>query len=346
MRRSLIYTLHAVCGALTGNRGRNLGRREAQEAFEGILDGEGTLAQVAALFVGLRSRGTTADELAGFAQASRERIAFPNIPQDAVVIATSRTGKWDSPPMGLASAATAAACGVPVLIQAAPHAHGAGLTLGDVWTGLVGELTGDARRVEAELGEHGLACWRPTEADPAWARLLEVEEEIALRSVPDIVTKLLAPPGARLVVAAMAGPVLGTAGDALAMLGHRHAMIVQGVEGSIDPSLTQLTRGMLIEDGSKSPLRIQPMDLGLACESEAGFLHEDRLEAARSAMMEAFMGSPGPNVHAVLMGSALLIRLSGRARDLASAIGTARDALESGRAQALFDTLRTAGGRS
>ncbi|MFQ5749129.1 MAG: hypothetical protein ACE5H3_06690, partial [Planctomycetota bacterium] len=136
--------LRKVGGSFAGSVGRNLSSSEAQETLGLLLEGEGTPAQIAAFFLALRSKGATADELAGFAKASRVRVVFPELPPGTVVVATSRLGKTQAPPLGLAAACTVAACGVPILIQAAPHAEGAGLTLGDLWEGAVGPLTGEA----------------------------------------------------------------------------------------------------------------------------------------------------------------------------------------------------------
>ena len=90
MRRTLRHYLRVICGAVAGNRGRNLGRREAREVFDLVLEGEGTPAQIAALCVAVRTRGATADELAGFAESARARIKFPEIPEETAVISTSR----------------------------------------------------------------------------------------------------------------------------------------------------------------------------------------------------------------------------------------------------------------
>lgn len=235
--------------------------------------------------------------------------------------------------------AAAAAAGTPVLVQASPHAEGAGVTLGDVWCRLVGELHADADRAARCLERLGLGCWRPTAADPGWRRLLAVENEIGLRSAPDPVCKLLAPPGCRLLVPARSGPVLGLASEAIASLGHRDAVIVQGVEGSLDPSVTELTRGLCLDDGVRTPLRLHPGDLALACAEEPAQLHENRLEASALATQRALVGIAGPAGHAALLGAALIIRLGGRAPDMPSAVGLAREAVESGAAQRLLAQL-------
>jgi anthranilate phosphoribosyltransferase len=333
MPRELRSLVQTIGGALEGGRARNLSRVEAADAFRLLLEGRGTPAQVAAIFVAMRSRGMTGDELAGFAQAARARLRFPELPAGAVVIATSRLGKVRHPLVALAAAAAAAACGVPVLVQAAPHAEGAGITVGDLWRRLGGELHQEPDAPSRTLRSACLGFWQPTAADEGWKRLLEIENEIGLRSAPDTVAKLLAPTGCRLLVPARGGPVLGQASEAVANLGHADAVIVQGVEGSLDPFVAEQTRGLCLDGGVRSPLRLEPADLVLDCPSEAPQLHEDRLEASVVATQQALMGMPGPAYHSALLGAALILRLAGRTSDLATAVGSAREAIESGGAQ-------------
>jgi anthranilate phosphoribosyltransferase len=110
--------LKRINGAITGGRTYNLSESEAQELFHLFLDGAGTDAQLAVFLSVMRSKGTTAEELVGAARAARSRIVFPQLPENCVVVATSRLGKRTAPPLGLAAAAAAAAAGVPVLLHA------------------------------------------------------------------------------------------------------------------------------------------------------------------------------------------------------------------------------------
>ncbi|MCX8228945.1 MAG: hypothetical protein OTJ44_03240 [Planctomycetota bacterium] len=333
MSGALRRWIRIVGGSITGRTARNLSVEEAQEAFSMVLAMEGTDAQIAAFCMAMRAKGASADELSGFAKASRSRLVFPTLPEHGVVITTSRMGKFHSPPLGLGAAATASAAGACVLLQAAPSAEGAGTTVGDLCEELLGPLDADLEQTQKDLDTYQFACWQPALHDEGWKHLMRLEEEVGLRSIPDTVFKLNAPDGTRLLVPAMPGPVLGKAGDALAGLGHGNAVVIQGHEGSMDPFLCESTRGLLLEDGYKSPLRLEPMDVGIFSEQEPGQFHESRLEAAKFAMHKALAGADGPEMQTVVLGAAVLIRLAGLEKDLGSAVTRAREALESGEAQ-------------
>jgi len=331
--------LHRISGAITGGRIHNLSTEGAHNLFEMMLAGLGTDAQIALCLAAMRVKGATADELVGAATAARSRIHFPELPERCVVVATSRRGKRKSPPMLLAAAAAASAAGVPVLLQTAPSLIDEGVTPGDLWERLVGPLLGDALHTQEMLGEFGLACWRPTLADPGWQRLQRIEDETGIRGIPDVVTKLLLPENSRVVTAAMPGPVLGLAGDAFQSLQHRQALIVQGVEGSVNPSVVESTRGMRLVDGIKAPLRVRPADFAFfeSCEPEQQ--HEEPLEAAVVATHQALLGSAGGETCSACLTAALLISVVEKDLDLATCLGMAAEAMESGAADAKLRAL-------
>ena len=71
--------------------GHHLSREDARELMGSIMDGEGTHAQIAGFLVALRTKGETADEIAGFAEAMREHVV-PVTPQRTPVVDIVGTG--------------------------------------------------------------------------------------------------------------------------------------------------------------------------------------------------------------------------------------------------------------
>jgi len=335
--------LDKVGGVITGRTPRHLTLEEATWTFDSMLQGVVSPTRVTALLLALRAKGPTAEELAGCATAACRRVTFPELPEHTVVLSTSRRGKHNSPPLGLAAAAAAVACGVRVLVQASSGVPGGGITLGDVWEAAGGRLSGSPEQAERALGDGGLAVWRPTMADPGWIPLLAVEADLGLRLLPDVIGKLLLPPSCRVMVAAMPGPVLGRAGEALQLLGHRSGLIVQGVEGSLDPALSRPTRGLRITSGNSSPLRLRPEDFGAAQEGEPGMPPiRDRGQAAVTGLRTALLGGQSPQAAVAALGGAMIMSLVEEHRSLAEMREQAQEALDSGAAQACWESALVA----
>src|SRR5690348_8085924 len=94
--------------------GGTLSMPEAHAAMGAVMDGEATPAQLAALLMGLRMRGETVDELAGFASAMRERVTRVEAPAGAIdVVGTGGDGSGTFN-ISTTSALVVAAAGVPV----------------------------------------------------------------------------------------------------------------------------------------------------------------------------------------------------------------------------------------
>ena len=54
-------------------RGENLSAGEASELLDALLNGEATDAQIAGTLIALKTKGETVEELAGMAEAMRNR---------------------------------------------------------------------------------------------------------------------------------------------------------------------------------------------------------------------------------------------------------------------------------
>ena len=108
-----------------GRRGaRSLEREEARTALGMILDGEADPLQTGAFLMLLRVKEETAEEIAGFVQAARERAQLPECPITVDLDWPTYAGKRQQPPWYLLSALLLAAHGHRVLMHGCePHAR-------------------------------------------------------------------------------------------------------------------------------------------------------------------------------------------------------------------------------
>ncbi|MBK9469002.1 MAG: glycosyl transferase family protein [Gammaproteobacteria bacterium] len=108
-----------------GRRGaRSLEREEARTALRMILDGEADPLQTGAFLMLLRVKEETAEEIAGFVQAARERAQLPEAPIIVDLDWPTYAGKRQQPPWYLLSALLLATHGHRVLMHGCePHAR-------------------------------------------------------------------------------------------------------------------------------------------------------------------------------------------------------------------------------
>ena len=94
--------------------GATLTREEARIAFDVMMSGAATPAQIGGFLMALRVRGETVDEITGAVEVMREKMLRVEAPADAIdIVGTGGdgSGSWN---VSTASAFVAAGCGVPV----------------------------------------------------------------------------------------------------------------------------------------------------------------------------------------------------------------------------------------
>jgi anthranilate phosphoribosyltransferase len=95
--------------------GRNLTREEAREVMGVVMSGDATPAQIGGLLVGLRAKGETAGEIAGFAEAMAAHVV-PVTPSRSPLVDIVGTGGDGAGTFNISTAAAlvAAAAGAAV----------------------------------------------------------------------------------------------------------------------------------------------------------------------------------------------------------------------------------------
>src|SRR3954466_7846328 len=99
-------------------RREDLSRSEARYAFEHIMSGDATEAQIGGLLVGLAAKGTTVEELVGAALVMREKAVLIECDSSAeVIVDTCGTGGDVRGTFNISTAAAiiVASCGVRVV---------------------------------------------------------------------------------------------------------------------------------------------------------------------------------------------------------------------------------------
>ena len=315
---------------------RPLGQEEACAAFAAMLDGKWSDEQIGEFLLGLSERGETAEEIAGAAEAMRERLIPVEAPANAIDVCGTGGDGHHTLNVSTAVALVVAACGVPVAKhgnRAASSKAGAADTLEAL--GLDMEAAG--RTAELTLREIGIGFLFAQNHHPAMARIQPIRKKIGRRTIFNLMGPLANPARVSRQLIGIARPAyVPIYAEALARLGTGSSMIVSGDEGLDELSLAGGNEVARIADGEVRMERIEASDAGLPSAAIGAIRGGDAVyNAAR--LRDLLMGARGPYRDAVLFNAAGALIVAGEAESWSEGAEEAAEALDRGIAKALLD---------
>lgn len=213
------------------NGARSLTQEQAREVMGQVLDGSVSDLEVGAFAIGMRMKGETAEELAGFLAAAHERCLA--IPSDRpVVVLPTYNGARRLPNLTPLLALRLAQEGVRVLVHG-PLQDPKRVTSAEVFQSLGLPAVRTVQEVERAWARHEPAFMRIDALCPQLSRLLDVRWVIGLRNSGHTIAKMLNPVrGARAVrVTNYTHPEFGQLLAQYAQNEHADMMLMRGTEG-------------------------------------------------------------------------------------------------------------------
>ena len=325
--------------------GASLTSEEAREAFDAVMSGEGTVAQISALLIGLRVKGETAEEVAGAAGAMRG--AMVRLPAESPddLVDTCGTGGGAINTFNISTAAALLAAGAGVRI--AKHGNRSFTSQcgsADVLEALGVPIDVSPTVMERALREAGLVFMFAPLMHPAMRHVGPVRRELGIPTVMNIVGPLANPAGAgRQVVGVADARRVPLIAGALQTLGTAHALVVHGEPGMDEISPLGPTQVIEIRDGRTTEWTIDPARFGMGvgrAEELAGGPPADNAAAVRAVLA----GDAPPTARAAVLlnaAAAVFVSTSGT-KNFGEAVDLARAALDAGAGLAALERLRSA----
>src|ERR687891_719883 len=218
--------MRALLGRIAS--GEPLSLPEARDAFEIMMSGDATPAQVGGFLMGLRVRGETVDELTGGAQALRERMLKVQAPDDA--IDTCGTGGDASGTFNVSTAAAlvVAACGVPVA-KHGNRALSSRAGSADILSALGVNIDADLHLVERSIRGAGIGFMMAPRHHGAMRHVAGARVELGTRTIFNLLGPLANPAGTRRqVMGVFAREWLEPLARVLGRLGSERGWVVHG----------------------------------------------------------------------------------------------------------------------
>lgn len=304
----------------------------AQAVMEQILAGEATPAQIGAFAIAMRMKGETADEIAGMAQAMRNRVPAIHT-RRSPLLDTCGTGGDNAGTFNISTtvAIVTASCGVAVAKhgnRAVSSRTGSADVLESLGVGI--DLTPlDAAR---SLDVLGITFLFAPNYHTALAHAAGPRREIGVRTVFNLLGPLTNPAGAtRQLLGVFSDSLVRTVAEALRQLGSERAMVVHGRDGLDELTVFGKSHVAELKDGKVVEYELDPAAYGLAHTDHRGV--EGGGAADNAARIRAVLGGEkGAARDIVVLNAAAALAVSGVAGDLADGVARAQKAIDSGEA--------------
>ena len=210
---------------------KSLTQEEAREVMGKIMSGKYDDAQISGFLIALRAKGENYEEIAGFAQAMRDKMTKIECVDGAIDMCG--TGGDSSGTFNISTAATfvVAGAGVPV----AKHGNRSMTSKSgsaDVLTALGVDITLPPEKVSKCIEKIGLGFMFAPSLHPAMKYAMGARASLGTRTVFNILGPLCNPAGVeRQLMGIFDSSLTEKVAEVLKKLGSSHAMIVHGDDG-------------------------------------------------------------------------------------------------------------------
>ena len=321
-------------------RGENLSRAEAAQLLDALLDPEATDSQIASALIALRLKGETFEELAGLAEAMRER-AVRITSRHACFIDTAGTGSSRVKTFNVSTAAAFVIAGAGLAV--AKHGNRAASSRcgsADVLAVLGVNVSASAEVSEKCLNEIGICFMFAPLYHGATARVASVRRELGVQTTFNLLGPLTNPAHApRQIIGVSNRDSVEPLASALALLGTERAWVVHGADGLDEVTITDKT---FVAEARHSEVRrfeISPEDFGFERIALDGLSSGDA-EVNAGVIRAVLSGERQDAARAlVIVNAATALRVGGVASDLREGTQLAAQSIDSGEAQKKLDQL-------
>ncbi len=312
--------------------GKVLSFEDARSAFECIMSGRATPAQIAGFLTALRMRGEHVDEISGAVDVIRSKAFAIRAPVGAMDIVGTGGDGSGTLNISTATAIVTAACGIPV----AKHGNRALSSksgAADVLTALGVNLDAEFSLIEESIREAGIGFMMAPRHHASFKYVGPVRVEMGIRTVFNILGPLCNPAGVRrYLIGVFSQDWVRPMAEVLNKLGCERAWVVHGADGLDELSTTGPNYICEVRDGQVSEFKISPEEAGIASakledlKGGEGDYNAERLRALLNGQRDAYRDI-------VLFGAGAAQVIAGKVDNITEGVAKAAEAIDTGAAK-------------
>lgn len=310
----------------------NLTYEEAETVMNEIMEGEASAVQMSSYLTALGMKGETVEEITASAAGMRAHCVRLLHDMDVLEIVGTGGDGANSFNISTTSSLVISAAGIPV----AKHGNRAASSkcgAADVLEALGVNITIAPEKSRELLEKIGICFLFAQNYHIAMKYVAPVRKELGIRTIFNILGPLANPAGANMELMGVYDETLvEPLAHVLANLGVKRALVVYGMDGLDEISLSAPTKVCEVKEKTFTSYEITPEQFGFTrCKKEdlVGGTPEENARITK----EILAGKPGPKRDAVLMNAGAAIYMAGKADSIQAGIDLARELIDSGKAQ-------------
>jgi len=319
---------------------REIFHEEMLSLMRAIMSGEVSPVLISAIITGLRVKKETIGEIAAAAEVMREFATKVPVKDADRVIDIVGTGGDGAHTFNISTASTfvCAAAGARV----AKHGNRSVSSKSgsaDVLEALGANINLKPEQIGRCIDEVGVGFMFAPLHHGAMRHAAPVRRELGVKTIFNILGPLTNPAGAKLELMGVFHPdLVGIQARVLERLGSRHVMVVHGLEGLDEISISGPTLVAELKDGRIGEFRITPQEFGLNTHA-IGTIRVDGVERSKAMVLAALDNEAGPARDIVALNAGASIYIAGLAPTLAGGVQKAQAVLASGAARKKLDAF-------
>lgn len=305
-----------------------------------IMRGDATPSQIAALLTALRIKGETIDEITGFAEKMREHAT--NIyPSAKNLVDTCGTGGDVSGTFNISTVSALVAAGAGVIV--AKHGNrsvSSRCGSADLLEALGVKVDLEPKKVEECINQVGIGFIFAPNFHKAMKFAMSTRKEIGIRTVFNILGPLTNPACAGAQVLGVYNPDLTEVmATVLKNLGTKQALVVHGMDGLDEISISDQTKISLLQNGEVKTAFIKPEDFNLVRVKKEELLGGAVAENVEIALKILKNEEKGAKRQVVLLNAAAAIFVGGKVDEIKAGMKLAQESIDSGAAYKKLEEL-------
>ena len=296
----------------------HLSADEAQAAFNVIMSGDATPAQIGGFLMALRVNGESVDEITGAARAMRAKMTTVAAPANAMDVV--------------------AGAGIPVAKhgnRALSSKSGAADALQAL--GLNNEA--DFSAIERAIAEANIGFLMAPRHHSAMRHVAGARVELATRTIFNLLGPISNPAGvSRQLTGVFDRQWVRPLAETLSNLGSEAAWVMHGADGSDELTTTGVSYVASLKDGAITEFEIEPEEAGLPRAAPEDLKGGEASKNA-AAITQLLAGEPGPYRDIVLYNAGAALIVAGVAGDITDGVALAKESIDSGKARQALEKM-------